>query len=308
MLTEPVTTTSEMTVSLLPKWRMPEKVVVVTDPEGRDLAENQENITTVVFNVNTADKVAEYIANSNYLKEIWLSTEINPYDFMYNMSKKGQRSVVGGYNYWEVSAAIPLYLTEGTAFIPESRVNRKATGTQMSFKEYKTSIVDDGNKKLAEQALNSTDRYYPGIFSLPLKSDAYISEWVQSDVNLALNDNILDTAMPGSDYTQNISRLQFCSVAVKLAEELTGKSITPAGPLSGCKHSHDGAHPAYGHFHNKRGMGRYLLHQQRAHQAWQISGVCRGFCAEYGRSLYRRPDTFLFPHPSRWADLLHRVR
>lgn len=95
------------------------------------------------------------------------------------------------------------------------------------FEEWKAQTTAV-NKMHEEQALNSTEWYYPDTFSLPLKSDAYMSEWAQSDVNLALNDNILDTAMLGGDYTKNISRLQFCSVAVKLAEELTGKSITPA--------------------------------------------------------------------------------
>lgn len=360
---------------------IPEKAVVVTDPEGRDLVENQENMTAVVFNVNTAEKMADYIAGSPYLKEIWLSPEVDPYKFMSKL-RQAQRNIIGGYWYWEVSAAIPMYLAEGTIFIPESRVSEfrqtiddkefngyiggaltikcysgddvvaaqkagasaakeictthkytaqiksadrvchfadhddhyryyyscgycgkceynpshlgydnellslgyinfdtyksiqrhstvhgelpadsvyigvnsagdhvwwnscelcgvfdhysvneydwKATGTPMSFEEYKASIVDAGNKKLEEQALNSTERYYPGTFSLPLKSDAYMSEWAQSDVNFALNDNLLDTSMLGSDYTQNITRLQFCSVAVKLAEELTEKSITPA--------------------------------------------------------------------------------
>lgn len=32
----------------------------------------------------------------------------------------------------------------------------------------------------------------------------------------------------GNDYTRPISRLQFCSVAVKLAEKMAGKAITPA--------------------------------------------------------------------------------
>lgn len=105
----------------------------------------------------------------------------------------------------------------------------KRTGSAIStFAEYKASIVNAGNKALETQALNSTDRYYPGTFSLPLKSDAYMSEWAQSDVNLALNDDLLDTALLGNDYTKNITRLQFCSVAVKLAETLIGKEISPA--------------------------------------------------------------------------------
>lgn len=76
------------------------------------------------------------------------------------------------------------------------------------------------------QALNTTE-LYPGTFTLSKKSAAKTSSWAESDVNLALNDDLLDTALLGSDYTKPISRLQFCSVAVRLAETLTGKSITP---------------------------------------------------------------------------------
>lgn len=360
---------------------MPEKVVVVTDSEGKDLYENRENMTTVVFDVNNAEKMAADIAGLDYLKEIWLSPETDPYEFI-KAVKDAQRNVSGGYYYYEVSAAIPMYLADAAVFIPESRVSEfrqavddkefngypggaftvkcysgddvvaaqkagasaakeictthkyteqirsadriyhfadhndynlyyyscgycgkceynpnhvnyrpdlealnidldsykalqrhgtvyaelpadkvyigvntagehvwwnscelcgvfdrysvneydwRATGTAIgTFAEYKSSIVEAGNKTLEKQALSSAERYYPGTFSLPLKSDAKMSEWAQSDVNLALNDNIIDTAMLGSDYTQNISRLQFCSVAVKLAEELTEKSITPA--------------------------------------------------------------------------------
>ncbi len=68
----------------------------------------------------------------------------------------------------------------------------------------------------------------PQTFTLSRKSNVNMSEWVQSDVNFALNDNLIDDAVLGWDYTQNISRLQFCSLAVKLAEELTEKSIKPA--------------------------------------------------------------------------------
>lgn len=357
---------------------MPENVVVVNDPEGRDLT--GENITTIVFNVSTADKMAESIAHSDYLKEIWLSPEVNPYDFMRKF-RRAQRNIIAGTYSWESSAAIPLYLSEGTVFIPESRVSEfkqtmddeyfngyiggaltikcysgddviaaqkagasaakelctehkyntqitsadrvchfadhddhylyyyscdycgkceynpnhlgyniemvnlgyihfdtykaiqrhsdnaelpadevyvgvnaagehvwwqscelcgvinpysfneydqlETVGADRPFEEWKAQTIA-GNKRAEEQALNSTERYFPGFFSLPLKSDAKISAWAQSDVNFALNDNLIDTAMLGNDYTQNISRLQFCSVAVKLAEELTGKSITPA--------------------------------------------------------------------------------
>lgn len=97
---------------------------------------------------------------------------------------------------------------------------------QMSFAEYKAAALAS-LKQREEQILNSTD-VQPDTFTRSRKSDANMSAWAESDVNLALNDNLLDTAVLGNDYTKNISRLQFCSLAVKLAEELTGKSIAPA--------------------------------------------------------------------------------
>ena len=101
-----------------------------------------------------------------------------------------------------------------------------ASGTQMTLAEYQAEA--NASLKWEEtQALNTTE-LYPGTFTLSQKSAAKTSTWAQSDVNLALNDNLLDTALLGSDYTKSISRLQFCSVAVRLAETLTGKSITPA--------------------------------------------------------------------------------
>lgn len=101
-----------------------------------------------------------------------------------------------------------------------------ASGTGLSLKQYQEEV--NATLKWEEtQALNTTE-LYPGTFTLSQKSAAKTSAWAQSDVNLALNDNLLDTALLGGDYTKPISRLQFCSVAVRLAEELTGKSITPA--------------------------------------------------------------------------------
>lgn len=101
-----------------------------------------------------------------------------------------------------------------------------ASGTGMTLAQYQA----EANASLQweeTQALNTTE-LYPGTFTLSKKSAAKTSSWAESDVNLALNDDLLDTALLGSDYTKPISRLQFCSVAVRLAETLTGKSITSA--------------------------------------------------------------------------------
>ncbi len=100
-------------------------------------------------------------------------------------------------------------------------------GDSVPFEEWKAGVIA-GNEAYEARALNSADRYFPSTFASPLKSEAHMSTWAQSDVNLALNDNLLDTELLGWDYKQNCSRLQFCSIAVKLAEELTEKTITPA--------------------------------------------------------------------------------
>lgn len=97
---------------------------------------------------------------------------------------------------------------------------------EMSFEEYQASEL--AAFKLREEQILSSTITQPDTFTLGRKSNAYMSEWAQGDVNLALNDNLIDTDIFGSDYTQSISRLQFCSLAVKLAEELIGHALTPA--------------------------------------------------------------------------------
>ena len=53
------------------------------------------------------------------------------------------------------------------------------------------------------------------------------------DIEVNAND-LLDLSLLGNDYTWGINRQQFCSVAVKLAEKLTGKEIAsaPAGTFN----------------------------------------------------------------------------
>ncbi len=101
------------------------------------------------------------------------------------------------------------------------------TGTGMTLAQYQAEV--NAMLKMEETLALSSTEVQAGMFTIHRKSDAKTSSWAQSDINLALNDDLLDTALLGSDYTKNITRLQFCSVAVRLAETLTGKSITPAG-------------------------------------------------------------------------------
>ena len=96
----------------------------------------------------------------------------------------------------------------------------------MTLAQYQAEV--NAMLKMEETLALSSTEVQPGMFAVRRKSDAKASAWAQSDVNLALNDELLDTALLGGDYTKNITRLQFCAVAVRLAETLTGKAITPA--------------------------------------------------------------------------------
>ena len=100
------------------------------------------------------------------------------------------------------------------------------SGTGMTLAQYQAEI--NAMLKMQETLALSSTEVQPGMFTVRRRSDAKTSAWAQSDVNLALNDELLDTALLGGDYTKNITRLQFCAVAVRLAETLTGKSISPA--------------------------------------------------------------------------------
>lgn len=64
-----------------------------------------------------------------------------------------------------------------------------------------------------------------------ISNSAYVSAkqhgWATAEVLAASEAGLIDKTLMGSDYTGSINRLQFCSVAVKLAEKMAGKTITP---------------------------------------------------------------------------------
>lgn len=57
---------------------------------------------------------------------------------------------------------------------------------------------------------------------------ATVSPWAKNDVQAASDAGLIDVNLLGLDYTAAINREQFASVAVKMAEKMTGKAITPA--------------------------------------------------------------------------------
>lgn len=103
------------------------------------------------------------------------------------------------------------------------------SGIASSFEDYQAAMI--ANVRRAETVALGATEVQPNMFVLAERSDAKMSTWAQSDVNLALNDGLLDTDLLGGDYTKNITRLQFCSIVVRFAEMMTGKSITPAAQI-----------------------------------------------------------------------------
>jgi len=80
----------------------------------------------------------------------------------------------------------------------------------------------------AEQATVKKDSVYAFAVRGDRHVSAKMSEWAQNEVQWASQNGILDLNLLGDDYTKPITRLQFASIAVKLAEILTGKTILPA--------------------------------------------------------------------------------
>ncbi len=72
---------------------------------------------------------------------------------------------------------------------------KAANFPMMDFNEY-TTAMHDSLKQLEEQILNST-MVMPQTFTLSRKSNVNMSEWTQSDVNSALNDNLIDDNVLG---------------------------------------------------------------------------------------------------------------
>ncbi len=102
----------------------------------------------------------------------------------------------------------------------------RAAGMDMTYAQYKEFCISDV-ATIEKWALISAETQ-PDMFVLSAKSNAKTSTWAQDAVNHALDNNLLDASLLGDDYTKDINRLQFCSVVVRLAEEMTGLEIAPA--------------------------------------------------------------------------------
>lgn len=133
-------------------------------------------------------------------------------------------NAAGMYVYWlscDVCGRSDRYLQQHL-----TEKDLKLSGNDSTLEHYQAEV--NAALQMRETLALSSTEDQAGMFTLRLRNTAKTSTWAQSDVNFALNDNLLDLDLLGNDYTKNISRLQFCSVVVRLAEEMTGKTITPA--------------------------------------------------------------------------------
>ena len=94
-----------------------------------------------------------------------------------------------------------------------------------AYEQYKEMLMNALTKREQETL---TGKNNAKMFRIADTVSAKTSGWAQSEVNDAFFEGLVDEALLGSDYTKACTRLQFCSVAVKLAEKMTGKTIAPA--------------------------------------------------------------------------------
>lgn len=79
---------------------------------------------------------------------------------------------------------------------------------------------------LVQKALNG--EAIVSMFRVSQTVTAKTSAGAQSEINETLQEGLVDMSLLGDDYTKDCTRLQLCSMAVKLAEKMTGKVIPPA--------------------------------------------------------------------------------
>jgi len=101
----------------------------------------------------------------------------------------------------------------------------KASGNEATYDQFRKAMADQA-VAFEEDALLTTTAQ-PGTFILKRKSEARMSPKYQSSVNYALNDNLLDDSILGTDYTLPLNHGQLRSLSVRLVEELIGGEVKP---------------------------------------------------------------------------------
>ena len=115
---------------------------------------------------------------------------------------------------------------------------RMAGHDEMTLAQYKEMMLSSWDAVQKEEALANVfvgGFDYPGFFAVPDDDHgAKVNPKAENDTRWAMANSLIDKEMLGTDYLKNISRKQLASLAVKLAEQVTGKSIkaAPAGTFT----------------------------------------------------------------------------
>ena len=115
---------------------------------------------------------------------------------------------------------------------------RMAGHDEMTLAQYKEMMLSSWDAVQKEEALANVfvgGFDYPGFFAVPDDDHgAKVNPKAENDTRWAMANGLIDKEMLGTDYLKNISRKQLASLAVKLAEQVTGESIkaAPAGTFT----------------------------------------------------------------------------
>ena len=109
---------------------------------------------------------------------------------------------------------------------------RMAGHDEITLAQYKEMMLSSWDAVQKEEALANVfvgGFDYPGFFAVPDDDHgAKVNPKAENDTRWAMANGLIDKEMLGTDYLKNISRKQLASLAVKLAEQVTGKSIKAA--------------------------------------------------------------------------------
>lgn len=109
-----------------------------------------------------------------------------------------------------------------------------AAAMEISYEQYAEQCRKSWDSHVVKHMLKATVEHpHPCSFAVEAEKvvSAKVDPWAMNDVQYASQNDLVDLSLMGDDYTRPISRLQFCSVAVRFVEKLLERKLTadPAG-------------------------------------------------------------------------------
>ena len=105
------------------------------------------------------------------------------------------------------------------------------TNAEETFAQHKARCKENWEKYTINHALKAEVGEY-NAYAFAIEAEKVVTANVRAsyrnDISWAAQNDLVDFALLGNDYTKDMTRLQFCSVAVRMAEKMAGKAIAPA--------------------------------------------------------------------------------